>query len=96
MKDCMKPQKCSCGKIAIRDLVAEHCDGGVDSQMREYQFYGNTGTRMYAASYLDLVEAKRVHPDTDFKFHNGCYVPDIKHRTHKLKYLKEMNFVERD
>ena len=97
MKDCMKSQKCTCGKVAVRDLIAEHCDGGVDSQMREYQFEGDTGTRMYAASYLpnQMDEARRKHPGRDFKEVNGAMLPVIKHRRDKLKYLKEFgNYVE--
>lgn len=98
MKDCMKSQKCSCGKKAVRDLITEHSDGGVDSQMREYQFEGDMGTRMYAASYLpnQMEEARRVHPGREFREVNGAMLPVIKHRRDKLKYLKEMNFVERD
>jgi ribosomal protein L37E len=89
--------KCpKCGKMAYQDLVTQHSSGGVDSQMREYEFYGSNGTRMYAASYLpnQIDEARKKHPGTDFKLHNGCYIPVIKNRRHKLKFLKERNFVE--
>jgi hypothetical protein len=98
MKDCLKSQNCECGKKAHRDLIAEHRDGTVDSQMREYQFEGEHGTRMYAASYLpnQINEARKVHPGTDFKLRNGCYIPVIKNRNHKLKYLREMGYVEKD
>lgn len=98
MKDCMKPQKCDCGKTAHRDLLTEHGGGNADSQMREYQFYGDNGTRPYSASYLlnQKEEAHKTHPGTDFREHNGCYMPVIKNKTHYKKYLKEMNFVERN
>lgn len=95
IKDCMKSQKCKCGKKADRDLIAEHCSGGIDSQMREYRFDGDNGCRMYAASYLDLAEAKRVHKTTDFIWHNECWIPRIKHATHRKQYLKEMNYVDK-
>lgn len=98
MKDCLKPQKCDCGKKASRDLIAEHADGGVDSQMREYEFYGENGTRMYGAAYLDnqIEDARKKHPGTDFIWHNKCWLPRIKNRQHKLKYMKEYDpsFVE--
>jgi hypothetical protein len=89
--------KCpKCGKIAHQDLLAQHRSGTIDSQMREYEFYGDNGTRMYAAAYLpnQIDEARKKHPGTDFRLCNGCYIPVIKNRTHKLKFLKERNFIE--
>ena len=98
MKDCMKPQKCDCGKVADRDLLAEHGSGNVDSQMKDYQFDGPNGTRMYAASYLphQMSEAKRVHPGREFKLVNGAYIPVVKNRTDRKKYLREMDYIEYD
>jgi putative FmdB family regulatory protein len=92
-------RKCSvCGKRASRNIIAEHCDGTVDSQMREYSMDGSTGTRLYAASYLpsQIEEAKRKHPGRDFRLVNGCYLPVIRNRRDKLHYLKEHGFVEYD
>ena len=84
--------KCpKCGKMAHQNLLAQHAGGNVDSQMREYQFEGDTGTRMYAASYLpqQYEEMKRKHPNRQFRLVNGAYLPVIKHRRDKLQYLKE-------
>ena len=96
--DKWKPKvKCpKCGKMAHQNLLEQHKDGSIDSQMMEYQFDGDNGTRMYAASYLpnQIDEARKKHPGTDFKLHNGCYIPRIKNRTHKLKFLKERDYVE--
>ena len=92
--------KCpKCGKMAPQNLLAQHKSGGIDSQMMKYQFEGNTGTRMYAAAYLpnQINEARKRHPGTDFRLYNGCYIPVIKHRRHKLKFLKERgNWIEKD
>lgn len=87
--------KCRCGKMAHRDWNAY---GDVDSQMMDYSFEGDTGTRMYPASYLPTQadEAKKRHPGTEFREHQGCLVPVIRNRTHRLKYLREKNFVELD
>jgi len=89
--------KCpKCGKMANQNLLEQHKSGGIDSQMRDYQFYGDTGTRPYAASYLlnQKKEAHKIHPGTDFREYNGCYMPIIKNKTHYKKFLKERNFVE--
>lgn len=89
--------KCpKCGKMANQNLLAQHSSGGIDSQMREYQFEGDNGTRMYAASYLggQEKEMKRKHPGRDFKWHNSCWMPVIKNRTDKMKFLKERDYVE--
>ena len=85
-----------CNKMAYQNLLAQHSSGGIDSQMIEYQFEGDTGTRPYAASYLmnQKTEAHKKHPGTDFREHGGCYMPVIKNKTHYKKYLREMNFVE--
>ena len=100
MKDCMKKQKCpECGKRAIRNLIAEHASGTVDSQMREYSFDGETGTRLYGASYLPNQKeiAKKKHPGVDFIEHNGCLLPRIHNRREKLRYLKDYgNYIEYD
>lgn len=99
VKDWKPKRKCpKCGKMAHQNIIAEHKSGNVDSQMREYEFEGSTGTRMYGASYLpnQIDEARKLHKGTDFRLYNGCYLPVIKNRTHKLKYLKEMNFIEKD
>jgi len=88
--------KCECGSVANRDIVAEHQDGGVDSQMREYQFDGSNGTRMYSAAYLPNQKAEMIknHPNRKFKLVNGCYLPVIKNRRDKLAFLKERNYIE--
>jgi len=99
MKDFNKRKKCpNCGRLAYRDIVADHSSGVVDSQMMEYMMEGSTGCRMYAASYLphQISEAKRVHPGREFKLVNNCYLPIIKNRTDRKKYLKEMNYAEYD
>jgi hypothetical protein len=99
VKDWKNKTKCpKCGKMAPQNLLAQHSGDNVGSQMMEYNFDGPTGTRLYGASYLpnQIDEARKLHPGTDFKFHNGCYLPVIKHRVHKLKYLKEMGFIEKD
>lgn len=97
MKDCMKMQKCpKCAKPARRDIVAEHSGG--NNYGFEYEFDSSTGTRLYAASYLphQMTDAiRRKHLGTDFILYNGAYIPRIKNRSHKLKYLKEYgNYVE--
>lgn len=83
--------KCECSAIAHRDIITEHKDGNVDSQMREYTFDGDNGTRMYAASYLpnQMEEMKKNHPNRKFKLVNGAYVPVIKHRRDRAQFLKE-------
>ena len=100
MKDSDKKQPCpNCSKSAERDIAADHNGGVMDSQMREYTMEGSTGTRMYGASYLpqQLEVAKKKHPGRDFKLVNGAYLPVIKHRRDKLRYLKEYgNYVEYD
>ena len=99
MKDSGKKQPCpNCSKSAGRDIAADHSNGTVDSKMREYTMEGENGCRMYAASYLphQMSEARRVHPGREFKLVNGAYLPDIKNRTDRKKYLKEMNYVEYD
>lgn len=89
-------KKCTCGKEAGRNLTREA--GNVDSQMIEYSFDGDGGTRMYAAAYLpsQAKEARERHPGTEFRMRNGCLLPVIKNRRHKLKFLKERGFVELD
>ena len=99
MKDSNKERKCpDCGKKANRDIATEQCGGILDSQIHEYNMEGSRGCRMYSASYLphQMSEARRVHPGRDFKLVNGCYLPVIKHRTDRKKYLKEMDYVEYD
>lgn len=94
-----KTRKCpKCGNKAYHDFVTDNKSGNVDSQMREYQFDSDTGTRLYTASYLpsQIEEAKRKHSGRDFKLINGAYLPVIKHRRDKLKYLKEYGYVELD
>ena len=90
--------KCECGATANRDIIEEHAGGGVDSQMREYEFDGDTGTRLYAASYLghQTEDMKKNHPGRDFKWRNNCWIPVIKNRRDKLKFLKERGYVELD
>lgn len=91
--------KCpKCGRMANQNLLAQHSSGGIDSQMREYQFEGDNGTRMYAASYLggQEKEMKRKHPGRDFKWHNSCWIPIIKNRRDKLRFLKERDYIEKD
>ena len=99
MKDVKQVEPCpNCGGQAHHDLIADH-SGGVDSQMREYEFYGEHGTRLYSACYLphQLEDAKKKHPNRQFRKVNGCYLPVIKHRRDKLQYLKEYgNYVEYD
>lgn len=96
MSECDKRKKCSCGKLAYRDLAADHNGGTVDSQNRDYQFEGDTGTRMYAAAYMkgQETEMKEKHPGRDFKWHNSCWLPVIKNRQDKKKFLKERGYVE--
>ena len=99
MKEWQQIRPCpKCEANANHSVVLDHKAGGVDSQMKEYEFYGSNGTRMYAASYLpsQMAEARKLHPGTDFVLHNGCYIPRIKHRRHKLKYLREMGYIEKD
>lgn len=88
--------QCECGEEAHRNLVAEHADGNVDSQMREYTFDGDNGCRCYAAAYLpqQKEEMKKNHPSRQFKFVNGCYLPVIKNRADFKKFLKERNYIE--
>lgn len=64
--------------------------------MREYDFDGEHGTRLYPAGYLpnQAAEAHAKHPGTDFRLHNGALLPVIRNRTHKLQYLKEHHFEE--
>jgi len=97
VKDWRPKVRCPvCKRMAHQNLLAQHRSGGIDSQMKEYQFYGDNGTRPYAASYLlnQKEDAHKAHPGTDFREHNGCYMPVIKNKTHYKKYLREMNFVE--
>lgn len=99
MSQMTKTRKCpSCGKRAYHDFVSDHKYGNTDSQMREYSIDGSSGTRLYTASYLpsQVDEMKKRHPGRDFKFINGCYLPVIRNRTDKLKYLRERNYVEYD
>lgn len=94
MADCMKKQKCpECGRKAIRNIVAEHADGTVDSQMREYILEGENGCRPYAMSYLpqQMSEARKKHPGRDFREVNGCFIPVIKHRQDYKKYMKQFD-----
>jgi hypothetical protein len=100
MKDVKQEESCpTCGKQAYHDLVADHSGGNVDSQNQEYTMWGEHGTRLYGACYLphQLNEAKRKHPNRQFREVNGCLLPVIKHRCDKLQYLKEYgNYVEYD
>lgn len=99
VKDWKSKVKCSkCGRMANQNLLAQHRSGGIDSQMREYQMEGSNGCRLYAASYLpnQIEQAKKIHPGREFKFVNNCYLPVIKNRTDRKKYLNEMGFVEYD
>ena len=100
VKDWKDKVKCpKCGKMAHQNLLAQHKDGNADSQMMEYTMEGDTGTRLYGASYLpqQLEDAKKKHPNRRFRLVNGCYLPVIKHRRDKLQYLKEYgNYVEYD
>lgn len=99
VKDWKEKVKCpKCGKMAHQNLLEQHKGGEVDSQMKEYTMEGSNGCRMYAASYLphQMSEARRVHPGRKFKLINGCYIPDVRNRTDRKKYLKEMNYIEYD
>jgi len=100
MKEWQQIRPCiKCGADANHSVVLDHQGGGVDSQMKEYQMEGDHGTRLYGACYLDhqIAEGRKKHPGTDFVKYNNCWLPRIKHRTHKLKYLKEYgNYVEYD
>jgi len=88
--------RCECGAKAHRNLVAEHADGNVDSQNREYTMFGDSGCRVYAAAYLpqQKEEMMKNHPNREFKLVNGCYLPVIKHRQDFKKFLKERNYHE--
>jgi len=100
VKDWKSRIKCpKCGRMAHQNLLAQHSSGGIDSQMREYTMEGECGTRLYGASYLDnqINEARKKHPGTDFVRYNNCWLPKIKNRVHKLRYLKQYgNYVEYD
>lgn len=91
-------RKCECGKIANHSIALDHRYGNVDSQMKEYQFDGENGTRLYPCAVLpsQIEEAKRQHPTTDYIYHQGCYVPRIRNRTHRKRFLKEHGFIEFD
>lgn len=91
----LKTKCIKCGKTAHRNWNAY---GDVNSQMKDYDFESSTGMRMYTASYLptQTEEMKKKHHGRDFKLHNGCYLPVIKNRRDKIKYLKERSFVELD
>lgn len=93
-----KSIKCSCGAKATRDWVADHQGGNVDSQMREYSFDADTGTRLYPLGVLSnqIDEERKKNPDIEYRFHNGTYLPVVHNRTEKLKLLKRKNFVELD
>jgi len=87
---------CDCGAQARRDWRSEVAGGVLDSQNRDYTFDGDNGTRLYPSSYLphQAAQARREHPGTDFRLHNGALIPEIHNRRHKLAYLKEMGHVE--
>lgn len=82
----------------MHNLVADHKYGNVDSQMIEYHFEGSNGTRLYPCGVLpnQIDETRKKNPNTEYKFHNGCYLPVIKNRQHKLKFLKDNGFEEKD
>lgn len=93
------PCICDCGESMERDFHLEHTRGGVDCMNQDYEFEGPNGTRLYAASYLpnQIEDAKKKHPGREFKLKNGCYLPVIKNRGDKLRYLKEYgNYEEYD
>lgn len=96
MSESQKEIKCSCGKVAKRDFRTEVCGGVIDSQHREYEFDGSTGTRCYAGAYLPHQKSEMLknHPGRDFKLRNGCYLPVIKDRQDYKQFLKERNFIE--
>ncbi len=96
MSEAADSTQCSCGLEARRNRQAEMASGTLDCMHREYDLYGEHGTRLYPASYLpnQAAKARREHPGTDFKEHNGALLPVIKDRAHKLRYLKEHGFVE--
>lgn len=99
MKKLTRTKKCSCGSRAYHDFVADHASGNADSQMREYQFDSSTGTRLYPAALLtkeQVREARKQHPGFDWKKRNGCYLPVIKNRQDKKRFLKQKNWVEYD
>jgi len=99
VKNYRNKRKCSvCKKMAQHSVILDHKNGNVNSQMMAYSMEGSTGTRLYPASYLpsQIDEARKKHPGTDFILHNGCFLPKIRNRTHKLKYLKERGFCELD
>ena len=98
IKDYKSKRKCSkCGKMACHSVILDHKDGNVDSQMKDYRFDGETGTRLYPCAVLpnQLEETKKKHPGTEYKLHNGSYLPVIKNRAHKLKFLKEHGWEEK-
>lgn len=95
----IRTRKCGCGGRIIHDFVADHKAGTIDSQMREYQFDGSTGTRLYPAALLteeQVNKARQQHPGFDWKKHNGCYLPVIKNRQDKKRFLKQKGWVEFD
>lgn len=91
----LKTKCLKCNKTAHRDWNAY---GKTDSQMIDYSFESNNGTRLYPCAVLpnQVDEAKKRHPGTEFRMHNGAYLPVIRNRTHKLRFLKEQNFCELD
>jgi hypothetical protein len=98
MADFKEKRKCKCGRMAQHSIVLDHKDGNADSQMKDYSFYGDTGTRLYPCSVTKdgLAEARRQHPGTDYQYHNELYIPVIKNRAHKKKFLREHGYVELD
>lgn len=88
--------KClKCSKVAHRNW---NVYGETDSQMMDYSFESDTGTRLYPCAVLpsQVEETKKKHPGTEYKERQGCLVPIIRNRTHKLKFLREHNFIEMD
>lgn len=94
-----KTRKCpKCGSKVYHDIIADHRGGNVDSQMREYLFDSDTGTRLYPLGVLpnQIDEERKRNPDIEYRLHNGCYLPVVHNRTEKLKLLKRKNYVELD
>ena len=95
----VRSRKCKCGGKIIHDFVADHKGGNVDSQMKEYSFEGDKGTRLYPCAVLNeeqLAKARKQHPGFDWRQHNGAWLPVIKNRTDKLRFLKQRNWCELD
>ena len=87
MSDSQSLQKCECGKVACRDIGAEHAQGNVDGLMKENYRWSRT----MGVPANQVQEFRKRYPDSTYNDRGDLL---IKSRHHKLQEMKKRDFYE--